>query len=71
MAVQKKIISDGGPQFISEEFRKFTKEWGINHEISSPYHQHSKGEAAVKQIKLMMKKCMKEGSNQYLALLAM
>ena len=67
----KVLISDGGPQFISKEFQNFTTEWGIQHNLSSPYHSQSNGkaEAAVKTIKGMMKKCLQENSNQYLALL--
>ena len=67
----KVLVSDGGPQFISKEFQNFTLEWGIQHNLSSPYHPQSNGkaEAAVKTIKGMMKKCLQENSNQYLALL--
>ena len=67
----KEMITDGGPQFVSHEFRQFTAEWKICHNIASPYHQQSNGkaEAAVKTVKNMMRKCLQEGSNMYLALL--
>ena len=65
------LVSDGGPQFASQEFRQFTSEWGIEHIFSSPYHSQSNGkaESAVKIIKNMMYKCMESNSDQNLALL--
>jgi hypothetical protein len=47
------IQSDNGPQFVSREFEKFSREWGFMHTTSSPGHQQSNGkaEAAVKIIK--------------------
>ena len=30
-------MSDKGPQFVSEEFESFTKEYGIKHISSAPY----------------------------------
>ena len=64
------LIFDGGPQFNSLQFRKFAKEWAINHVMSSPGHpqDNEKAEAAVKVIKIMMK-TYEEGGDQYLALL--
>ncbi|CAC5418657.1 unnamed protein product [Mytilus coruscus] len=32
------IVSDNGPQFSVDEFRKFTTKWGINHMVSSQNH---------------------------------
>ena len=32
------LYSDNGPQYSSEEFQKFAREWGFNHVTSSPYH---------------------------------
>ena len=63
--VPKVIVSDNGPQFTAREFRKFITEWNIKHMLSSPYHQQSNGkaESAVKIIKNLMRKCIKEGSN--------
>ena len=47
------------------------KTWGIDHVTSSPNHQQANGkaESAVKLVKAMMGKCVKTGSDQYLALL--
>ena len=67
----KQLVSDGGPQFSSLDFKSFMNNCGIEHIISSPYHAKSNGkaEAAVKTIKGMMKKCIQTGSDQYLALM--
>ena len=52
------IRTDGGPQFRSE-FRDFCKKLSIEHELSSPYNPRSNGlaEAAVKNMKTLLKKC--------------
>ena len=65
------LRSDNGPPFQSEKFRQFTKAWEIEHITSSPYKPRSNGkvENAVKQAKNLMKKCNKDGSDMYLALL--
>ena len=44
------IMSDGGPQFVSQEFQDFAKKWRITHVTSSPMHQlaNGKAESAVK-----------------------
>ncbi|XP_046572027.1 uncharacterized protein K02A2.6-like [Haliotis rubra] len=37
------IVTDNGPQFISEEMSSFTKKNGIKHTLSAPYHPASNG----------------------------
>jgi hypothetical protein len=66
-----RIVSDGGPQFTSVEFKQFTRKWGIHHHITSPHHPESNGkaESAVKIMKTMMMKCSKSATDQYEALL--
>ena len=39
----RQMVSDNGPQFCSEEFRRFAKENGIKHISCSPYHPSSNG----------------------------
>lgn len=39
--IPKIIVTDGGPQFTSSEFHKFTTEWRIKHVTSAPNHQQS------------------------------
>ena len=41
----KKLVSDGGPQFKSIEFRNWCHEHGINHRMASSYHPESNGQA--------------------------
>ncbi|CAM1332187.1 Uncharacterised protein r2_g4120 [Pycnogonum litorale] len=38
-------FTDNGPQFRSDEFRKFAKDFGFEHRTSSPYHPQGNGEA--------------------------
>lgn len=65
------IISDGGPQFTSQEFKEFVKEWGISHKTSSPMHQRENGkaESAVKIMKTLLLKTFKEKGDPYIAML--
>jgi transposase InsO family protein len=39
----EEIVSDNGPQFISQEFRRFLSSKGIKHVRSSPYFPRSNG----------------------------
>lgn len=65
------VMSDNGPQFISDEFRRFGKSWGFEHITSSPHHSRSNGkvESSVKAAKRMIRKAKMSGEDQYLALL--
>ena len=66
----KSIRSDGGPQFRGEAFKTYCKDNGILHETSSPYNPESNGlaEAAVKNVKKLLIKCIKEGTDFQAAL---
>lgn len=35
------VLSDNGPQFASEIFRQFTRDWGFSHVTSSPHWRRS------------------------------
>ena len=39
------VISDNGPQFISQEFATFASKYGFHHTTSSPYFPHGNAEA--------------------------
>ena len=42
--IPKSFKSDNGPQFISEEFRRFTEEYGIKHHRVTPYWPQANGQ---------------------------
>ena len=50
VGVPLRLRTDGGPQFTSSDFLKFTEHWGVYHVVSSPHYPQSNGhaEAAVK-----------------------
>ena len=64
------IRSDGGPPFTSTAFRTYCWDHDIEREVSSPYNPRSNGlaEAAVKNTKSLLKKCVEEGEDYHLAL---
>jgi len=39
------VISDGGSHFIDKKFRTFLAEVGIRHNIGTPYHPQTSGQA--------------------------
>ncbi|KAL8625389.1 hypothetical protein ACOMHN_044532 [Nucella lapillus] len=63
------VVSDNGPQFTSENFKRFALAFHFEHVTSSPYHSRSNGkaESAVKTAKSILKK-NKDG-DQFLALM--
>lgn len=69
--IPRSIISDNGTQFTSHEFRDFSNKWAIKHMFSSPHHQQANGraEAAVKTMKNMMLKCLRDRRDPYEALM--
>ena len=66
-----KVISDNGPQFACEQFRKFATSWGFSHVTSSPRHPKSNGkaEAAVKIVKSLCKRAKLDGTDAWMAIL--
>ena len=40
----EQITTDNGPQFVTEQFEKFCRSRGIQHNSTAPYHPHSNGE---------------------------
>ncbi|CAB3223790.1 unnamed protein product [Arctia plantaginis] len=71
LGIPQIVVSDCGPQFISNEFRKFAREWCFNHVTTSPRYPQSNGqsERAVQIVKNIMKKSMHSKSDYRLALL--
>lgn len=39
----EQLVSDNGPQFLSEEFAKFLEMHGVQHVRSAPYHPATLG----------------------------
>ena len=50
--IAETLISDNGPQFSSEQFAKFAKEWNFSHSTSSPLFAQSNG-LAEKYVQIM------------------
>ena len=69
--IPEEIVSDNVPQFSSINMGKFMGAWGIMHKTISTYNSKSNGkvESTVKTAKRMLKKTVKSGEDQYLALL--
>ena len=56
--IPEQLRSDNGPQFNSTEFAQFAKEWGFQHNTTSPKFPQANGEVkrAVKTVKSTLKK---------------
>jgi len=56
------VISDGGPNFIDKTIRQFLAEYGVKHNIVTPYHPQTSGHAETsnKQIKNILQKAVDE-----------
>ena len=65
------LKSDNGPQFSSEEFQNFAKDWNFKHVTSSPGHSQSNGfiEKMVAIAKGIMRKAKASNTDPYLAFL--
>ena len=53
----EQLVTDNGPQFVSEEFAMFTKVNGVKHIKSAPYHPSTNG--AVERLVQTFKKAIK------------
>ena len=69
--IPDEIVTDNGPQFVSDEFASFANSWEFRHITCSPYNSKSNGkaESGVKIAKKLMKKAKRAGSDVYQALL--
>lgn len=69
--IPKILTNNNGPQYTSQEFENFLKEWGIKGNRTSPYHPRSNGlaEKSVGTVKQMLRKCDQSGEDPYLAML--
>ena len=66
--IPEKVVSDNGPQYSSQEFSDFAREYGFQHVTSSPHFPQSNGhsERAVQTVK----KLLKGSEDPYMALLS-
>ena len=69
LGVPNVIFSDGGPQYTSAEFKDFTKQWQIEHRVTSPRNPQSNGmaEQCVQTMKASLIKTLEEGEDVDLA----
>ena len=71
LGVPNVIVSDGGLQYTSAEFKDFMKQWQIKHRVSSPRNPQSYGmaERCVQTMKASLIKTIQGGEDVDLALL--
>ncbi|CAK1587161.1 unnamed protein product [Parnassius mnemosyne] len=69
--IPKKIVTDNGTQFTSDDFKIFSKAWGFEHVTSSPHYPRSNGlaERNVRTVKSILIKSHETGEDWQLALL--
>ena len=69
--IPKCCVTDGGLQFVSQEYHNFSTTWGFNHITSSPHHAQgkAKAESAVSVAKNLLKKSKRGNGDFELALL--
>ena len=57
----KKLVSDAGMNFVSEQFQDFCRHLNIDQGMTTSYHHHCNGqvEACIKFVKCPIKKCFR------------
>lgn len=67
------VMSDGGPEFKSDAFKRFAQDWDFQHDRSSALYPQSNGlvERTIQTVKRTLKKAMSSSQDPYLALLAL
>ena len=60
------IVSDNGPQFVSDEFRLFVAQNGIKHITSAPYHPRTNGLA--ERLVQVFKQAMRSAKDDHVSL---
>ncbi len=69
--IPKIVYSDNGPQYNTEKFRRFAKDWNFETRTSSPLFPQSNGmvERHIETVKYMLKKALHDNRDPHLALL--
>ena len=72
VGIPKYIVSDGGTQFTSQEFKDFVGVWQIDYRITSPTNAQSNGqvERFVQTVKNSLTKAIEGGEDLHLAILS-
>jgi len=65
------VVSDNGPQFDCQEFRKLAETWNFEHTPSSPGNSKANGkaESPVKTAKSLLRKAFDSGKDPYMTIL--
>ena len=71
--IPETVISDNGSQFISDEYDKFAKSWGFDHDLSNPEYPQTNGmvERTIQTVKKTLRKAKLSNNDPYLAILAL
>ena len=69
--IPTQIISDNGPQYTSEEYQRFVRDWGISHTTTSPHYPQANGmaEKLVQIVKRLLNKAKQDNQDPYMSLL--
>ena len=69
--IPTQIMSDNGPQYTSEEYRRFVKDWGISHTTTSPHYPQANGmaEKFVQLVKRLLNKAKQDNQDPYMSIL--
>ena len=71
--IPERVMSDNGPQFVSEAFKTFAKLYEFSHVTSSPHYPKSNGfiERTVQTVMSALRKAKADGLDPELALLCL
>lgn len=69
--VPETVMSDGGPQYTSQDFADFARDWDFVHKTSSPHYPQSNGlaERTVQTVKRIFSKAKADGKDPYIGIM--